>query len=152
MVRHQDIIPHLVDECASIHEGCSLVLIGSVARRTERPDSDIDINIIFPGDDCPVGRHGYVGDDNRWQLVVKDIVQGIRVDVAWETERALLNRLQSDDVLNCWPFSHGRVLHDPRNIASPALRIAKQWYRDHPEVAQRYESAYAEAKRVKRQA
>jgi predicted nucleotidyltransferase len=109
MLRHQAILPHLVEVCASIHDRCGVVLIGSVTRGAERPDSDIDLNLIFPGDECPLGRHPYVDHDNRWQLVHKGDVDGLRVDVAWETEHALLKRLQSDDVLHCWPFSRGRV-------------------------------------------
>lgn len=113
--RHHDIIPQLVEACASIHSGCGVVLIGSVARGTQHSDSDIDLNLVFPDDDRPLGQHPYVADDNRWQLVLKGVVCGIRVDVAWETERALLKRLQSDDIVNSWPFSNGRVLRDPRN-------------------------------------
>ena len=150
MSRHQDIIPNLVSVCSQIHEDCGVVLIGSVARGTERPDSDIDLNIIFPGDVCPAGQHPYIDDDNHWQLVIKDTVDGIRVDVAWETERALLGRLRSDDVLNCWPFSNGRVLYDPSNVAAPCLQIAKHWYSQHPDIAARFEAAYAEAKCRKR--
>lgn len=146
MGRHQDAIPHLVGVCSQIHESCGVVLIGSVARGAERPDSDIDLNIIFPGDVCPIGQHPYIDYDNRWQLMIKDAVDGIRIDVAWETECALLDRLRSDDVLNCWPFSNGRVLYDPSNVAAPCLHIAKHWYSRHPEIAARYEAAYAEAK------
>lgn len=147
MGRHREIIPQLVDVCVSIHDGCGVVLIGSVARGDERPESDIDLNIVFPGDDCPVREGSYVDDDNRWQLVVRDVVDGIRVDVAWETQSALLRRLRSNDVLKCWPFSNGLVLHDPLDIATPCLRIAKQWYRRHADVAERFEREYAEAKR-----
>ncbi len=150
MSRHHEIIPHLLEVCSSIHNDCGVVLIGSVARGTERPESDIDLNIIFPEDVCPVRQDSYIDDDNRWQLVIKDNVQGIRVDVAWETRFALLKRLRSDDVLNCWPFSNGRILHDPCNVAAPCLAIAKEWYREHPEVAARYESEYVEAKRRQR--
>ncbi len=147
---HHDIIPHLLDVCVSIHDECGVVLIGSVARGTERPDSDVDLNIIFPGDDCPVQQNSWVDDANRWQLVMRDNVQGIRVDVAWETEHALLKRLRSDDIINCWPFSKGRLLHDPCGIAAPCLQIAKEWYGRHPDVALRYESEYIETKHEQR--
>jgi len=144
---HQDILPYLVDICASIHDQCGVVLIGSVARGTERTDSDIDLNIIFPRDEYPLNQSPYVDDDNRWQLRMKDHVQGIRVDVAWETERALLERLDGEEVINCWPFSTGKILHDSGEIAGPCLDIAKTWFADHPDVASRYEAEYAEAKR-----
>ena len=152
MSPHHDLIPHLVDVCATIHDRCAVVLIGSVACGTQRPNSDVDLNIILPGDEAPVGQHPFIDDDNRWQLVVKDIVNGIRIDVAWETERALLDRLRSDDVVHCWPFSNGRILRDPSNVAAPCLEIAKEWFRNHPEIVAEYESTYAEAKRRQREA
>lgn len=78
---HHDILEHLVSRCAAIHEECGVVLIGSVARGAERTDSDIDLNIIFPRDECPLGRSPYVDDHNRWQLRVRDELQGIRIDI-----------------------------------------------------------------------
>ncbi|WP_366917903.1 nucleotidyltransferase domain-containing protein [uncultured Gimesia sp.] len=86
---HQRIIPGLLEVCASIHPDCAVVLIGSVAQGTERPCSDLDLNLIFPGDELPQNQHPYVGDDNRWQLVVKDKIEGIRIDIAWETQQVL---------------------------------------------------------------
>jgi predicted nucleotidyltransferase len=147
MTIQQDILPRVVEICASIHDRCGVVLIGSVARGAERADSDLDLNLVFPGDERPVGRHPYVAEDNRWQLVVKDKIRDIRVDVAWETERALLARLQSDEIRDCWPFSWGRVLRDPAKIVAPCLNLAREWYQRHPEVAERYEADYTEAKR-----
>ncbi|MBW3600004.1 MAG: nucleotidyltransferase domain-containing protein [Planctomycetes bacterium] len=146
---HQEIIPHLLEVCISIHDRCGVVLIGSAARGAERADSDIDLNIIFPADEAPLRRSQYVDDDNRWQLKIKDRIRGVRIDVAWETQRALLDRLHGEDIINCWPFSSGRLLHDPAHIAGPCLQIAKQWYRPHAEVAERYETECAKAKEAK---
>jgi hypothetical protein len=143
---HHDILPYLVEICVSIHDECGVVLIGSVARGTERMNSDIDLNIIFPRDECPLHRSPYVDDDNCWQLKLKDHVQEIRIDVAWETQTALLERLYGEDVVNCWPFSNGQVLHDPYEIAAPCLTIAQNWFASHADVASRYEAAYAAAK------
>lgn len=151
MSQQLEILPQLVEVCSSIDEHCGVVLIGSVARGMECPTSDIDLNIIFPGDEPPARAHPYISDDNRWQLVVKDIVDGFRIDVAWETQSALLQRLQSDDVLNCWPFSNGRILSDPDRVAEPCLEVARAWYQNHPEIAAKYEAVYTEAKRRQRE-
>jgi hypothetical protein len=48
--------------------------------------------------------------------------------------------------MNCWPFSNGRILHDPGNVAGPCLDIVKKWFVDHPIIASRYEAEYVEAK------
>ncbi|MEQ8786292.1 MAG: nucleotidyltransferase domain-containing protein [Pirellulaceae bacterium] len=130
----------------SIDARCSVVLIGSVARGEQRTRSDLDLNLIFPGDECPLGRHPYVAEDNRWQLQVKDQIEGVRIDVAWETEHALLGRLRGDDVVNCRPFSQGRVLHDPGGIATTCLDMVKTWFAEHPEIASRFEASLAETK------
>ena len=143
---HQEILPQLVGICASIHSECGVVLIGSVARGMERANSDVDLNILFPGDECPLGLSPYVAADNRWQLKVKDVIQGIRIDVAWETEQALAERLNGDGVANCWPFANGKVLRDPCGIVGPCLELARKWFAVHPEIAARYESEYAAAK------
>ena len=149
---HQRILPGLVEECASIHPDCAVVLIGSVAQGTQRAGSDLDLNLIFPGDQRPQTEHPYVGDDNRWQLVVKDHVEGIRIDVAWETEQALHEHVTGPQVRGCWPISNGRILRDPLQIAAPLLAIAHQWYVDHPDVREQYERDYAEGKRRQREA
>jgi len=144
---HQEILPQVLGTCASIHEECGVVLIGSVARDAARPDSDLDLNIIFPRDECPLGMSSYVESNNRWQLQLKDVVQGVRIDVAWETEHALLERLSGDEAVNCWPFSGGTIVRDPRNVAGPCLELARAWFAAHPDVALRFEQEYNEAKR-----
>jgi len=93
-----------------------------------------------------LNRSPYVDEDNRWQLQVKDHVQGFRIDVAWETQRALLKRLQGEDVVNCWSFSQGEILHDPHDIAGPCLEIARAWFAKHPDVTSRFEADFAHAK------
>lgn len=144
---HQRIIPGLIEVCTTIHPYCGVVLIGSVAKGMERPDSDLDLNLIFPGDECPTYKHSYVGGDNRWQLVVKDNIEGIRIDIAWETQRALSDYVAGPQVRACWPFSNGRILRDRLKVAAPSLAVANQWYVDHPDVRERYGRDYAEAKR-----
>lgn len=129
-----------------------MVLIGSVAQGKERPCSDLDLNLIFPGDELPENEHPYVDDNNRWQLVVKDNIEGVRIDIAWETQQVLTEYVAGPQVRGCWPFSNGRILRDPLKVASPSLAIANQWYLDHPEVREGYERDYAEAKRRQRDA
>lgn len=146
MSLHQNILPQLVEVCRSIHEKCGVVLIGSVARGTERADSDIDLNLIFPRDECPLNRSSYVEEDNRWQLRLKDQVEGIRIDVAWETQHVLFDRLKSKAITDCWPFSNGLILHDPCVIATPCLNMAKKWFAEHPDVTSHYQTVYAAAK------
>ncbi|MCA9247191.1 MAG: nucleotidyltransferase domain-containing protein [Planctomycetales bacterium] len=147
---HQELLPGLVRKCAAIHPECAVVLIGSVARGAEREGSDIDLQLLFPGDERPVGASTYVADDNRWQLQLKEQVEGVRIDVAWETEHALWQRLRSDEAISCWPLSRGTILHDPADIARPCLELARQWFAERPEIAARFEQQYTAAKRQQR--
>ena len=143
---HQEILPRLVEICTSIHPVCGVVLIGSVARGMERADSDVDLNILFPGDDCPLEVSPYIAADNRWQLKVKDEIEGIRIDVAWETEHGLMDKLSGDGAMYCWPFSNGRMLHDPRGVAGRSLKIAQAWFAERRDDVARNEAEYAAAK------
>jgi predicted nucleotidyltransferase len=143
---HHEILPGLVEDCTRIHDRCGVVLIGSVARGTQRASSDIDLNIVFPDDEGPLRASPYVAEDNRWQLKVKDEIHGVRIDVAWETQHALLDRLRGDDIVNCWPFSMGRVLRDPCDVARPCLDLAKAWFAEHSDIASRFNAELAAAK------
>ncbi len=93
---HQDILPDLIEDIQSYHDECAIVLIGSVARGKERPESDLDLNIFLPDDDSACHASPYIGSDNRWQLKIKCEVRGIRIDVAWESYQRLGKRLQVD--------------------------------------------------------
>ncbi|MDP6446152.1 MAG: nucleotidyltransferase domain-containing protein [Pirellulaceae bacterium] len=151
MSSQRRVLPDVLGVCREIHDRCAVVLIGSVARGGERPNSDIDLNIIFPGDELPQQTHRYVDDDNRWQLQLKDEIRGVRIDVAWETESELMRHVTGDDVIHCWPFSNGVILHDPYDIASPSLKIAQQWFAERPEIGARIEQQYDDAKSKQRQ-
>ena len=134
---HQDILPDLVADIISHHHECAIVLIGSVARGQERPESDVDLNVILPNDDVNYHKSPYVDRDNRWQLRMKRHVQGIRIDIAWETYQGLEKRLQRDGPFYCWPFSNGKILHDPHGMVDPFLSVARRWFHEHANIAER---------------
>ena len=146
MSLHDAILPDLVEHVKSYHPDCSIVLIGSVARGRQRAESDIDLNIFFAAED-DVQASPYVDADNRWQLSMKPKFRGVRIDVAWETYDGLGQRLAGDGALRCWPFSNGKILHDPAGTVAEYLEVARRWFLTHPEDAQRIQSEYTEAKR-----
>jgi predicted nucleotidyltransferase len=94
MTPHRIALGEIVEAFQSLDSTCGIVLIGSVAHGNERPQSDLDLNLFFSGS-RELPRHAYIGDDNRWQLKVKDQLQGIRIDVAWETYEGLSNCSQA---------------------------------------------------------
>jgi hypothetical protein len=143
---HQDILPDLVEDIKAYHDECAIVLIGSVARGEERPESDLDLNIFLPDDDGVSQPSPYIDGDNRWQLKIKRDVNGIRIDIAWETYERLAEHLQGDGAADCWPFSNGKILHDPRRMVEPCLANARKWFDEHPDTAARIEAEYVQSK------
>ena len=89
------------------------MLTGSVVRGQERPESDIDVNIFLPDDEVARHASSFIDADNRWQLKLIWRVQGVRIDVAWESYQGLLEYPQGDGAVHCWPFFNGRILYDP---------------------------------------
>jgi predicted nucleotidyltransferase len=147
MTLHRDVLGEIVEAFQTLDPACGIVLIGSVARGDERPQSDLDLNLFFSGlRELP--RHSYIGDDNRWQLQVKDELRGIRIDVAWETYEGLEGRLQGDGPSVCWSFSRGTILHDPSGKLASCQTLARQWFQEHAAVVEQLEREYAAAKQI----
>lgn len=136
-----EILPDLLEDIKSYHDECAIVLIGSIANGNERPESDLDLNIFLPDDDEALNVSPYISNDNRWQLKVKREVHGIRIDVAWETYQGLERHLR-DGPADCWPFSNGKILHDPSRRIEPCLTIARTWFDEHADVAKSIEAKY----------
>ena len=147
MALHREILGEVVETFRTLDPACGIVLIGSVAHGNEQPQSDLDLNLFFSGS-CELPQHAYIGNDNRWQLKVKDELQGIRIDAAWETYEGLEHLLHGDGPRGCWSFSRGEILHDPSGRVASGQLIARQWFRNHPAVVAQLERDYADAKQL----
>ena len=122
MSRQREILSEVVHAIQADHLDCSIILIGSVARREERRESDLDLNVFLPHD-----KEGssWVAPENRWQLQVRTVIRDIRIDVAWETFDFLEAHLKGDGPF--WILSTGEVLHDPSGRAAACLAAARLW-------------------------
>ena len=142
MTPQRRILPHVAEMIQQLHPGCSIILIGSVARGEERPeDSDLDLNIFFPTEPTP---SAWIGDDNRWQLQVKQTINGVRVDVAWETIDFLELEVTTDGPL--WIISFGEIVQDPSNRIEPCLRLARKWTEQNAALCAKLEADFRAAK------
>ena len=142
MSPQREILPQVMQAILGHHPDCSIVLIGSVARREERPEnSDIDLNIFLSRDDVS---SPWVSPENRWQLQVKSVMDGIRIDVAWETFDFLNRHLDTEGPF--WILSFGEILHDPSQRVEPCLQRARQWASEHAELCDSIESDFRIAK------
>lgn len=134
MSLHRSILPEVSLAIQEHHEDCSILLIGSVARREELEHSDLDLNIFLP--DASVVSP-WVCQENRWQLQVKCLVQEIRIDVAWETFDFLDEHMKSKGPF--WILSFGEIVHDPSGRVEPCLKQAKSWASENVELCQKME-------------
>ena len=134
---HRDILPEVMHAIQEHHQDCSIILIGSVAREEERPDSDLDLNIFLP--DRSVNSP-WVSSENRWQLQVKCVMHDVRIDVAWETFDFLEKHLKTDGPF--WILSFGETVYDPSGRVEPCLKQARAWAREHAELCRTMEDDF----------
>ena len=137
MSLQRDILPEVALAIQEHHKDCSILLIGSVARQEELEHSDLDLNVFLP--DASI-TSPWICDENRWQLQVKCVVQGIRVDVAWETFDYLDEYMKSDGPF--WILSFGEIIHDPNGRIKPCLQRARRWAAENVELCQKMEADF----------
>ena len=175
MKSHRELLPKVVELLTAVDEKMGIVIVGSVARGSERPDSDIDITVIFSGDEHPpLDESSFFSTDNRWALRTKGEIENKRIDLAWDTENNVLQRLRGpepdktalfagDDEeahfqrleairaegngpAGCWPLATGWIIHDPLGIAEHCQSIAKTWFESNPDILEAIEKGYLAAK------
>ena len=115
--------------------GCGILVAGSVQRGEERPDSDLDLFVVFPGD----GRLGLTHETSP---------EGVKIDLAVFPEDAFLRQLPAE-WFNFWMFSRAEVVHDPAGIAGRCRDLARARFRERPDVDAAWERQFAEVRRHK---
>lgn len=124
-----------------------IVLQSSVARGTERPDSDVDLTVVTSRD---VGADGneLINGTNRGGMI-RARRSGIDVDVNRETHAALRDRFLRRGAADWYIFSHGEVLRDPAGLAQDCRALGWAWFARHPRVAAAWEEQNREVARRK---
>ena len=142
MTPQREILPVVTEQILALHPDCSIILIGSVSRAEERPESsDLDLNVFFPTEPTP---SIWIDEENRWQLQVKQTIGGIRIDVAWETLNYLEEHMKTDGPF--WIISCGEIVHDPSKRIEPCLQVARDWTERNAELCQQLEVDFRAAK------
>jgi len=134
---HREILPEVVQAIQDHHPDCSIILFGSVARHQERPDSDLDLQVLLH--DTSVSSP-WVVPTNRWQLQVMCEMHGIRIDVAWETIDFFEAEVETDGPF--WILSCGETICDPSGRAEPCLQKIRSWAQDNVELCQKLEAEF----------
>lgn len=131
----RNILARLVVQLSNRYPGCGVLVGGSVQRGEERPDSDLDLFVVFPGDGAVHLEHDRSSE-------------GIKVDIALFPEQAFLCEVQSQ-WYNFWMFSRAEIIHDPTGIAKRNQDSALSYFRQYPEVDRAWERQIAEVRRHK---
>jgi predicted nucleotidyltransferase len=103
--RVRDWIPEVIDDVVAAFDPVRVIVFGSVARREERPESDLDLLVLF--DDL-------AGEDRRSLMgkIRSAISAPIPIDVlvAGVTEYEALKDVNGSPYY--WPAREGRVVHE----------------------------------------
>ena len=125
MTKHRDIIPEVVEILVKQHPGCAIVLVGSVRRGTERPDSDLDLALIVPKN-CKK-------ESDHWKY------KGVVLCLCFLGAKWMGESLTTAPYV-FWPFSRGEILHDPDGIALAYQDRAKEFFAQNPGVVDLWQS------------
>jgi len=135
MSRHREILASVVGQLAGRYAGCGVLVGGSVQRGEERPDSDLDLFVVFPG-------------EGEVRLEHERSPGGVKIDLALFPEEGFLRAVETE-WYNFWMFSRAKIVHDPTGIAARNRDVARSYFRKHPEIDRAWERQLGEVRRHK---
>jgi predicted nucleotidyltransferase len=132
MSLHRDVIDHMVTDLAKRYPGCGILVGGSVQRGEERPDSDLDLFAVVPG-------------DGQVHLEHERSAEGVKIDLALFPEMALLRDVGTQ-WYKFWMFAHAEIVHDPNGIARRSQETVLAYFGYHPDIERAWEQQLAEVR------
>jgi len=133
MSRQRDILPEVVDELAAAYPRCAMLLGGSVSAGEERPNSDLDLFVVFEGD-------GAIRLDQESQR------NGVALDTCYLPTEGFW-AAWTEKPYNFWMFAWADILVDPTGIGKACQEPARQYVLDHPAITRLWETQTADFKR-----
>lgn len=116
---HQKIVNEIVNKHKKDKSVVAITLFGSLAREEERPDSDIDIEIISES-------------AKKWKLLKKK-KYGIEIDLVICPKKHLFHQMKKYPYL-CYDYLSEKVIYDPKGFMKEVKRKLKGYFDKHPEV------------------
>ncbi len=131
----REIVTRMIGDLPKRFPGCGILVAGSVQRGEERPDSDLDLFIVFPG-------------DGAVRLEREVSREGIKVDLAVFPETGFQREVRQQ-WFKFWMFSRAEIVHDPAGIAKRNQQLALSYFKRHPAIDQAWEVQMSEVRRHK---
>ena len=131
---HQRVLKEYIDLKKNDPCVIAISIFGSVARGEERPDSDIDIEIVST-------------KEKKWQLSKKKY-KGITIDLEICPKDKLFERIQKYPFLS-YIFLKQKIVYDPEKFMKKLIQELQKYFEKHPEVVDFWERKYEVAKKAK---
>jgi predicted nucleotidyltransferase len=150
MSKQQDALPFLVQRCSSVDPNCGIQLQGSLARGTERDDSDVDLTVVLdPAAPAPRFNE-FLNPQNHGGMIRVWVDRfGVNVDINWIYESDLVALSHTSAALGWYMFAIGRPLYDPQNRAQRCQDSLRKWFDAHPEILRAWEAQQVAVNRHK---
>lgn len=131
--KHRKIVEEIFEEYKDRDDVIGIVNFGSVAVGKERPDSDVDIYIVFDG-------------DVKWELFRKERY-GIRIDFE------IVGRNDFEEYTSRYPylyyFTHDKILLDKTGVVGEVFDRLKDYYEKHEDVLEFWQNEYKMMRKLK---
>jgi hypothetical protein len=148
MSRQRDIVAEVIQLVAGCGTPVGLILGGSVAQETERPDSDVDFFAIADATGQPALPGFTVISEKNGCKVFERREERFPVHVAcWTT--ASLDQILQDKPYMTYPLLCGRVVFDPAGIAGRYRSRIRQYFEEHPSLQRAWTQQLEELQRCK---
>jgi len=125
--KHQKIVDEIINKYEKDKSVVAITLFGSVARNDERPDSDVDIEIISK-------------KAKKWSLLKKK-KYGIKIDLVICPKKHLLYQIKKYPYL-CYDYLSEKIVYDPQGFMKEVKRKLKRYFNKHPEIVKFWEEKY----------
>jgi predicted nucleotidyltransferase len=121
---HQKIVNEIVKEYKKDKSTLAVTLFGSLARGEERPDSDVDIEIISE-------------NAIKWELLKKK-KYNIDIDLVITPRQHLIHQMEKYPYL-CYDYLSEKIVYDPNGLMEEVKIKLKEYFDKHPEIVEFWE-------------
>ncbi len=128
-MKHDVILAQLVTDAEKEPNVLGLLVFGSVARGTQRENSDIDVITVLQSSKPASGIHNTT-------------VEGIKVGDLYLTYEVLIHSVENVPYL-LHPLEGAKLLFERDGLVHPVLARIREYYLNHPEIAAEWNKYYS---------